>query len=210
MAAPLADKSADVSLDEPRTLADGYRIYRRYELTLRYAGQPPLRQQRDILASVPIIAVLPVDPLRREVVLIRQFRLAAHLANGRGEMVEIVAGGVEDGETPEAAARRECREEIGVPPDRIEPLFSFMTTPGITDETIELFVAKVDASRLPAHAGAAGEGERIEVLRMGFDDVPALLQNGRIHNGPLILALQWLLLNRDRLDSIFGAAVTQT
>lgn len=210
MAGPLADDPADVALDAPEILASGYRDYRRYRLALRYAGQEPLVQRRDILVSSPVIAVLPVDPVRREVILIRQFRLAAHLANGRGEMIEIVAGSVEAGEAPAAAARRECREEVGIAPDTLKPLFSFMTSPGITDETIELFVAAVDAARLPALAGAEGEGERIEVLRVPFDDVPALLDGGRVHNGPLILALQWLLLNRDRIDAVFAHAVTQT
>ena len=207
---PFADSPADVALEAPETLASGYRDYRRYRLTLRYAGQEPLVQRRDILLSSPVIAVLPVDPARREVVLIRQFRLAAHLATGRGEMIEIVAGGVEAGEAPTAAALRECREEIGVAPDRLKRLFSFMTSPGITDETIELFVATVDATRLPAHSGAEGEGECIEVLRLPFDEVPALLDGGRVHNGPLILALQWLQLNRDGLDAILADAVTQT
>ncbi len=63
-------------------------------------------------------AVLPVDLARDEVVLLRQFRLAAHLANGDGSLVEIVAGHVEANEQPVATARRECVEEIGVAPDR--------------------------------------------------------------------------------------------
>lgn len=199
---PPADRPADVELDEPETLARGFREYRRYHLTLRNPGHAPLRQQRDILMGGKVIAVLPVDLARDEVVLIRQFRLPAHLGIGKGDMVEIVAGRVEPGETPEASARRECEEEIGVAPDRLVELFSFMTTPGITDETIVLFLAGVDASRVPAQSGAADEDERIETIRLPIDEAVALLQGGGVANGPLILALQWLALNRTRLDEL--------
>ena len=202
---PPVDRPADVELGEPEILAKGYREYRRYHLTLRNEGHAPLRQERDILVAGQIIAVLPVDPVRGEVVLIRQFRLAAHLASGKGEMLEIVAGGVEHSEDAETAARRECEEEIGVAPDKLVQLFSFMTTPGITDETIALFLASVDASRVPPRSGAADEGERIETIRLPIDDAVALVQRGGIANGPLILALQWLALNRTRLNDLLQA-----
>ena len=209
-----ADRPADVDLDAPEILADGFREYRRYHVTLRNPGHAPLRQQRDILIGGGVIAVLPVDLARDEVILIRQFRLPAHIGIGRGNMVEIVAGRVEPGETAAASARRECEEEIGVAPDRLVELFSFMTTPGITDETIvlsmcvgigvafALFLASVDASRVPARSGAAHEGERIETIRLPIDDAVALAQSGGVANGPLIMALQWLALNRNRLGDL--------
>ena len=200
-----ADRPANVELGEPDKLADGFRDYWRYHLTLRDPGHAPLRQQRDILIGGRVIAVLPVDLARDEVVLIRQFRLPAHIGTGKGDMVEIVAGRVEAGETEAAAARRECEEEIGVAPDRLIELFSFMTTPGITDEIIVLFLASVDASRVPARSGAADEGERIETIRLSFDDAVALVQGGGVANGPMILALQWLALNRARLGALLQA-----
>lgn len=205
MAKPPVDRPADVELDEPETLARGFRPYRRYHLTLRTPGHAPLHQQRDILIGGKVIAVLPVDLARSEVVLIRQFRLPAHLGNGKGDMVEIVAGRVEPGETPEVSARRECEEEIGVVPDKLVELFSFMTTPGITDETIVLFLAGIDATRVPPQCGAADEGERIETIRLPIDGVSAMLQQGGVANGPLIMALQWLALNRARLADLLKA-----
>ncbi len=196
------DRPAVVELGEPDKLADAFRDYWRYHVTLHDEGQPPLQQQRDILIGGKVIAVLPVDLKRDEVVLIRQFRLPAHIGTGKGDMVEIVAGRIEPGETPEVSARRECEEEIGVAPSRLVELFSFMTTPGITDETIILFLASVDAARVPAQSGAAHEGERIETIRLSIDDAAALVQGGGIANGPLILALQWLALNRTRLGEL--------
>jgi len=198
----IADRPADVALSAPERLAKGYRDYQRYRLTLRGEGHAPVTQTRDILLGGKVVAVLPVDLARDEVVLIRQFRLAAHLADGRGELIEIVAGRVEPNEQAVDSARRECSEEIGVEPLALVELFSFLTTPGITDEEITVYLAAIDASRVPARSGSASEGEQIETLRVSIDDALAALNRNTMRNGPLLVALQWLALNRGRLAEL--------
>lgn len=199
-AGELADRPADVVVSQPERLGKGYCEYQRYRLTLRGDDLEPEAQTRDVLRAGKVVAVLPIDLARGELVLIRQFRLAAHLANGSGDLVETVAGRVDDGETPAAAARRECTEEIGVAPTALVELFSFLTTPGIVVEDVTLFAAAIDASRVPART--ATEGERIATLRVPIDAALAALAQGRMRNGPLLIALQWLALNRGRLASL--------
>ncbi|MGP0090424.1 MAG: NUDIX domain-containing protein [Xanthobacteraceae bacterium] len=199
--APLADAAVDVTLSGPLTLADGFRPYQRYRVTVPRADGSPTTQTRDILRGGRVIGVVPIDPERGEIVLIRQFRLAAHLASGKGELIEIVAGLVDGNETVAEAARRECLEEIGVAPTRLVELFSFFPTPGLTDELATVFLAVVDASAVPERAGAAAEGEEIKPLRVDIDHAIAALAQGRISNGLLIIALQWLALNRERLPA---------
>ena len=148
----LADLPAEITVSPPERLAAGYRDYERYRLTLAGAHGASVTQQRDVLRAGRVVVVLPVDLARDELVLIRQVRLAAHLANGRGDLVEIVAGRVEAGEQPPAAARRECAEEIGIVPDVMVEVLSYLTTPGLTDEEVTLFVAAVDATRVPSGA----------------------------------------------------------
>ena len=70
----------------PSGLPTGYRDYQRYRLTLKGEAHAPLPQTRDVLHGGKVVAVLPVDLARDEIVLIRQFRLPAHLANGRGDL----------------------------------------------------------------------------------------------------------------------------
>ena len=200
----LADRPAAVLLSQPELLADGYRPYERYRVTLRVADGATVAQTRDIIRGGKVVAVLPVDLARGEIVLIRQFRLPAHLASGRGEMIEIVAGRVERDEAPHAAAERECFEEIGVAPSRMVELFSYLTTPGITDEEVTLFVAAIDASQAPRRVGNAAEHEHIETIPVPIDAAVAALAEGRMRNGPLVIALQWLALNRARLAEILG------
>ena len=198
----VADLPADVTLSPPELLAKGYRDYQRYRLTLNGASPAPASQTRDVLHGGKVVAVLPVDLARNEIVLIRQFRLPAQLANGHGDLVEIVAGRVEPNEAPIEAARRECREEIGVAPIALIELFSYLTTPGLTDEEVTVFLAAVDASRVPERSGAMAEGEQIVTLRVSIDEAIAALDSNAMRNGPLLIALQWLALNRGRLAEL--------
>ena len=196
---PIADDRADVVIAGREVLAEGFRRYER--LRVRRSGENVPRPL-DVLRSGPAAAVLPIDPDRDEVVLLRQFRLAAHLANGRGNLVEIVAGHVEADEQPAEAARRECVEEIGVAPGLLVELFTYLTSPGMSDEEITLFLGVVDASGVPERAGAAAEHEETVPMRVPIDAALAALAAGTVRNGPLIIALQWLALNRGRLSEI--------
>ena len=196
---PVADDRADVVISGREVLADGFRRYERFYVIRSNENAP---RSIDVLRSGPAAAVLPVDLSRDEVVFLRQFRLAAHLANGNGNLVEIVAGHVEANEQPAETARRECVEEIGVAPDPLVELFSYLTTPGICDEEITLYLGVVDASRVPERAGAAAEHEETVPIRVPIDTALAALANGTVRNGPLIIALQWLAFHRGRLSDI--------
>ena len=196
---PIADDRADLLIAGREVLAEGFRRYER--LRVRRSGENVPRPL-DVLRSGPAAAVLPIDPGRDEVVLLRQFRLAGHLANGRGNLVEIVAGHVEADEQPAEAARRECVEEIGVAPGLLVELFTYLTSPGMSDEEITLFLGVVDASGVPERAGAAAEHEETVPMRVPIDAALAALAAGTVRNGPLIIALQWLALNRGRLSEI--------
>src|SRR5262245_24620152 len=198
----LADGAVEVAIEGSELLAKGFRDYRRYRF--RPAGEEPTLAPhvRDVLRAGRVAAVLPIDLARDEVVLLRQFRMAAHLANGRGELVEIVAGRVEGDEQPLETARRESIEEIGVAPSPLIELFSVLPTPGITDEEVTLCLGIVDAARVPARAGAAAEGEQTRPVRVSIDTALAALAAGTMHNGILVMALQWLALHRGRLAEL--------
>src|SRR5262249_1124408 len=124
----------NITLSEPKVLAKAYRDYHRYRVTIRPEDAPPVLQERDVLIAGKVVVVIPIDVARQEIVLIRQFRLPALFANGHGYLVEFVAGRVEPNETLVDAARRECREEIGVAPEKTVELLSYLSTPGLTDE----------------------------------------------------------------------------
>ncbi|MFI5025119.1 MAG: NUDIX domain-containing protein [Alphaproteobacteria bacterium] len=201
----LTDLSVDASISAPELLGKGFRTYQRYRYAL--PGDDPKLDMRahDVLRFGRIVAVLPVDLARNEVVLIRQFRLPAQLANGKGDLVEIVAGHVEADEQLIEAARRECIEEIGVAPAALTELFTYLPTPGASDEEITLFLGIVDAAQVPDRAGAAAEREETRPLRVSIDAALAALADGAMHNGLLLMALHWLAHNRERIGEIAGA-----
>jgi ADP-ribose pyrophosphatase len=148
------------------------------------------------------VVVIPVDLQRDEVVMLRQFRLGAHLAIGRGELVELPAGHVEVGEAATEAARRECLEEIGVAPDVLVPVFGMLPSPGMSDEHQTFFLGVVDAAKIAARAGAAHEHEDTRPFRVAISQAIEALAEGRMQYGATVLGLQWLALNRTRLAEI--------
>lgn len=153
-----------------------------------------------------VVGVLPVDPVRGEVVMLRQFRVPAHLALNKGEMVEIVAGGVEVGEQVVDAGRRECKEEIGIEPMRLVSLFKYLPAPGVVDELVHLLLAEVDGSKIPDRAGALGEAESTWPVRVLVDDAVEALKCNVLHSGLTIVALSWLALNRHQIREILARA----
>ncbi len=204
----IADRALRVDLSAPRSLCDdGFRPYERYTLQLPLPNGETLTQRRDIMRGGRVAGVLPVDLARDRIVLLRQFRLTAHLATSNGDMIEIVAGRVDGGESEADAARRECVEEIGVAPEALVRLYSVLPTPGLTDELVTNFVGFVDSSRVVTHGGLASETEHIETLVVSIDAALDALRDGRIFNALTVSSLQWLALNRERLRALYDAAI---
>lgn len=193
-------------MSAPLTIGRGYMAYERYEISVARDNEAPLVQRRDVLRASRVAAVLLLDLDRDEAVLIRQFRLPAHLATGRGEMVEIVAGRVDPGENAIAAASRECVEEIGLAPSRLLELFSVLSTPGVIDEFVTFFLGFVDASKLPQRGGIDHETEDTRPFAVPIGAAIAALDKGEIFNALLVTALQWLALHRDRLPDYYARA----
>lgn len=198
-AAPAGDAPAEVTLGPPHVRARGFLGYETYRITLSHGGEALPPMERDVIRMGPVVGILCVDAQRGQVVLIRQFRLAAHFATGRGDMIELPAGRVEPGEDTEAAARRECAEETGLAPSRMRLMFDVMPSPGVLDEYGSLYLADVDAGDLPDRAGLDGESEVTHPFALPLDAALRLLDEGRCFNGYLVMALQWLALNRARL-----------
>jgi ADP-ribose diphosphatase len=88
-----------------------------------------------IVRHRPAVIVIPIESDGR-VVLIRQFRAPLDR-----ELWEVPAGGVDEDEPAEIAAQRECEEEIGRVPHRVERLGAFYPTPGYCDEEMIFFRA---------------------------------------------------------------------
>jgi ADP-ribose pyrophosphatase len=200
----LSDSAVEVELTGPENRGGGIYRYERYGVKLDGATL-----ERDAVRIGRVVVILPIDLDRDEIVLIRQFRLGAHLAIGKGDLVEVPAGRVERGEDIADAARRECQEETGIVPQVLVPLFDLMPSGGSSDEHMFFFLGVVDSSKVPAHAGAAHEQEDTRPLCVSIERALEALKAGELHYGAAVLALQWLALNRGRLREIAQAGAAQ-
>jgi ADP-ribose pyrophosphatase len=140
----LRDRPADAVLTGPDLIGRGLYRYERFRVAL--AGNAAGTLTRDIVRVGRVVVIVTIDLVRDEVVLIRQFRLGAHLAIGLGELVELPAGRVEPGEELIDAARRECLEEIGIAPHTLVPIFSVLPSSGV-GRAHEFFLGLVNSSK---------------------------------------------------------------
>jgi len=181
----------------------GYRGYGRidtYRLRHRlHDGQWGAPIEREVYDRGHVGAVLPYDPMREVVVLIEQFRIGAHLAGLPSWQTEAVAGMIDRDETPETVARREAVEEAGIEIEALVPICRYMVSPGAITERVSLFCGKVDSRGAGGIHGLPEEGEDIKVEVVPVDALPQRLADGSIGNALTIIAVQWLLLHRDRL-----------
>ncbi|HLJ65615.1 MAG TPA: NUDIX domain-containing protein [Stellaceae bacterium] len=197
MNSPLSPPES-VQILSQETPYQGFFRIDRYHLRHRlFAGGWSPVITREIFERGRAVGILLYDPDRDEVVLIEQFRLAAHLAGFPAWQIEIVAGIIDHaGEAPLAVARREAREEAGL--ELLdEPVFlhRYLLSPGGSTEVIDLFCGRVDASKAAGIHGLADEHEDIRVMVETRRRALTLLRTDRLQNGPTLLALHLLSSN---------------
>jgi ADP-ribose pyrophosphatase len=132
-----------------------------------------------VVECKPAVGVLPFLD-ERTVVLVGQYRYVA-----RGFYWEMPTGGVRDGETYEAAARRELGEEAGYAAGRLTPLCSFISSKSVVDETCHLY--RADGLRAVPHDG--DPTEFIEVRAFSFDDVLQMVERSEILDAMTVIAV---------------------
>lgn len=165
----------------------------------RFDGEWSAILDREVAMRGPACGVLPYDPARDAVALIRQFRPALHLATGAGWTWEAPGGGVAEGEEPAAAAVRELIEETGLNAKTLFSIGATAPSPAAFDEVVYLFVARVDIPREVVRAGASDEHEDIEMRRFSRAQALAMATDGRIVSAPTMVALMTLDRQRGRM-----------
>jgi len=135
----------------------------------------------DIVRHPQSVVLIPM-PEPGHVVLVRQFRYAVNAS-----LWEAPAGSVDEGETPEGAAKRECHEEIGLVPDTIVRLAALYPTPGYCDEEMVFF--RLSGLGEPAEAAEADEDEDIETRTFEVREVREMIRRGEIVDMKTIVAM---------------------
>jgi len=126
----------------------------------------------DVVRHPKSVVLIPV-PEPGHVILIRQYRYPVNAF-----LWELPAGSVDDGESPEQAARRECHEEIGKVPATIVRMAAMLPTPGYCDEEMVFF--RVSSLEEPTEAAAVDENEDIEAKTFELREAREMIRRGEI------------------------------
>ena len=134
---------------------------------------------REIAEHGDSVCVVPIDS-DGNVLLVRQYRKPAEAS-----LLEVPAGGMDPGESPDDTVLRELQEEIGYTAGSLRPLSSFWVSPGWCTEFMYAYIA---TDLTPAKL-AADDDENITVERVPLGDIPMLIQSGEIRDAKSILSL---------------------
>lgn len=147
--------------------------------------------ERQVVHHPGAVSVVPVEG-DGTAVLVRQYRAPLD-----AELLEIPAGKLDvAGEPPEATARRELVEEVGLEAAQLVRLAEFHNSPGFCDEHSTVYLATGLRSVADHRQGIEEEHLRIE--RVALDDVPAMIADGRLRDAKTIIGL---LLARQHLGA---------
>lgn len=144
---------------------------------------------REVVEHSDCVAMVVLDE-QDNVLMVRQYRTPVER-----ELLEIPAGGIDPGESPEDAVRRELREETGYSPRRVEKLGGFYSTPGYCTEYLYLFLAS-DLVHSPLHAE---DTDSISLVRVPVDQIHHMVTSGTICDAKSVAGLFTFLDYRKRL-----------
>jgi ADP-ribose pyrophosphatase len=151
--------------------------------TVEGARGPSTREVVEHPGAVLLVAVDEHD----RVFFVRQYRHPV----GR-VLLELPAGTIDEGESPEACAERELREEIGFRPRSLQRMGGFFLSPGYSNEYIHLFLA-TDLEEAPLDTG---DEDDLRVLSVSWSEALRLVDSGEIQDAKSIAALLLVALRR--------------
>jgi nudix-type nucleoside diphosphatase (YffH/AdpP family) len=183
-----------IRIETVTVLSDDWYVLKKTTLQWRRADGRWQRQNRETYDRGNGAVLLPYDPVRRTVLLTRQFRYPAYV-NGHDDLLIEAAAGLLDRASPEARIRAEVEEETGYHLGEVRKVFEAFMSPGSVTEKLHFFVAEyAPAMRVGAGGGVEAEGEEIDVLDLPFDEAMAMAADGRIVDGKTIMLLQYAAL----------------
>ncbi|MER1434780.1 ADP-ribose diphosphatase [Enterobacter hormaechei] len=197
---PVTFAKNDVEIIARETLYSGFFSMELYRFRHRlFNGEMSGEIKREIFERGHAAVLLPYDPVRDEVVLVEQVRIAAYDTSETPWLLEMVAGMIEEGESVEDVARRETLEEAGLVVGRTKPVLSYLASPGGTTERSSIMVGEVDATTAEGIHGLADENEDIRVHVVSRELAYQWVEEGKIDNAASVIALQWLQLHYQTL-----------
>ena len=202
--------AGDVALAARRQPYARFFSVEEYDLAFRrFDGAMSETINRAVFISGDAATVLPYDPVRDRVLLIEQFRAGPYARGDRNPwLLEPVAGRIDPGEPPEAAARREAREEAGLEIGALHPVGRYYPSPGAKSEFLYSYVGIADLPDTAARiAGVEAEAEDIRGHVMAFEAFLRIAVSPEAAAAPMLISALWLEKNRAALRAAARPAV---
>ena len=156
--------------------------------------------QREVISFGHAACVLPYDPARKVAMVVRVPRAPLLLAGIETRLIEAPAGMIDGGESPEAAARREAREETGLRLGDLDPVGACWSSPGVVAELSHLFLAPYTVGdRIGAGGGVEAEHEGVRPEETPLADLARLQGAGGLADMKTLVLVQALRLKRPDL-----------
>ena len=161
---------------------------------LKLVGDDDAEHQREVVSFGQSVCLLPYDPVRKVALVVRLPRAPLLLDGVETALIEAPAGMIDAGEAPQATARREAMEEVGLAVGALEPVAVCWPSPGVLAERSHLFLAPYgEAGRLGRGGGVAQEHEAITVEELPLAELGRLADAGELQDMKtfaLVLALK--------------------
>lgn len=135
--------------------------------------------KREVIEHKGAVCIVPVLDDGR-VMLVRQFRKASEQS-----LLEVPAGGLEEGESPQECAARELMEECGFRPGKLVPIYQAFLAPGYSTEMMYAFLA----TELSPEKMEADDDESIEIESFSLDELEAMIDAFEIRDAKTVAAI---------------------
>ncbi|MDQ6434520.1 NUDIX domain-containing protein [Mesorhizobium sp. LHD-90] len=187
-----------IRIDSVELLSDNWGVLKKTTFDYRNSKGAWEKHVRETYDRGHGATVLPFDPGRSTVLLVRQFRFPAYVEGHAEPLLEACAG-LLDADDPETCARREAEEELGYRLSDLRLVMMPFMSPGSVTERLAFFTAHYSvADKVSDGGGHAGEGEDIEVVEMPLEEAYRACLDGRIVDAKTIILVQHLMLTEQR------------
>ena len=177
-------------------LSDDWAVLSKHTFELKLRDGSWSRQIRQTYDRGHASVILPFDPARGTVLLVRQFRLPVFLEGHKQSLIEACAGLLDDLD-PETCIRKEAEEELGYKLREVHKIYDIFMSPGSVTERLSFFVAEYSPEdRISDGGGNTEEGEDIDVLEMPLTEAFSLVESGGIIDAKTVVLIQYAMLKQ--------------
>ncbi|HSJ38478.1 MAG TPA: NUDIX hydrolase [Planococcus sp. (in: firmicutes)] len=139
--------------------------------------------KRELIEHPGAVAIVAITA-EKKIIMVEQYRKALERS-----IIEVPAGKLERGESPETTAMRELEEETGYTADSLQLIQSFSTSPGFADEVVHLFFA--EGLKKSESGAVTDDDEFVELLEVTVEEAEKMMLDNRIYDAKTAFAVLW-------------------